>query len=128
MGSNNTALVDLETPSVEERCVCIATEAGLPLAAMISSYFNSPGRYFAVFEFPTLAFPYTGASDERSDGYFAQILGDKAAGEINHLSGTTVKVSEKAGEMLDKLVPDWRDDADCRRPAGRTQGHRLGRD
>jgi hypothetical protein len=84
MRSNNTALVDLETPSVEERCVCIATEAGLPLAAMISSYFNSPGRYFAVFEFPTLAFPYTGASDERSDGYFAQILGDKAAGEINN--------------------------------------------
>jgi methyl-accepting chemotaxis protein len=30
----------------------------------------------------------------------------KAAGEINHLSGTTVKVSERAGEMLEKLVPD----------------------
>ncbi len=30
----------------------------------------------------------------------------KAAGEINLLSGATVKVSEKAGEMLDKLVPD----------------------
>ena len=30
----------------------------------------------------------------------------KAAGEINQLSGTTVKVSEKAGEMLAKLVPD----------------------
>ena len=30
----------------------------------------------------------------------------KAAGEINQLSVTTVKVSEKAGEMLDKLVPD----------------------
>ena len=30
----------------------------------------------------------------------------KAAGEINQLSGTTVNVSEKAGEMLDKLVPD----------------------
>jgi methyl-accepting chemotaxis protein len=30
----------------------------------------------------------------------------KAAGEINQLSGTTVKTSEKAGEMLDKLVPD----------------------
>ena len=30
----------------------------------------------------------------------------KAAGEINQLSGTTVKVSEKSGEMLDKLVPD----------------------
>jgi methyl-accepting chemotaxis protein len=30
----------------------------------------------------------------------------KAAGEINQLSVTTVKVSEKAGEMLDHLVPD----------------------
>jgi methyl-accepting chemotaxis protein len=30
----------------------------------------------------------------------------KAAAEINQLSGTTVRVSEKAGEMLDKLVPD----------------------
>ncbi|HTX35231.1 MAG TPA: methyl-accepting chemotaxis protein, partial [Bryobacteraceae bacterium] len=30
----------------------------------------------------------------------------KAAGEINQLSGTTVKASEKAGEMLEKLVPD----------------------
>jgi methyl-accepting chemotaxis protein len=30
----------------------------------------------------------------------------RAAGEINHLSGTTVKVSERAGGMLDKLVPD----------------------
>jgi len=30
----------------------------------------------------------------------------KAAGEINELSGTTVKVSERAGEMLQKLVPD----------------------
>ena len=30
----------------------------------------------------------------------------KAAGEINQLSGTTVKVSEQAGGMLAKLVPD----------------------
>ncbi len=30
----------------------------------------------------------------------------KAAGEINQLSGTTVKVSEQAGVMLGKLVPD----------------------
>jgi methyl-accepting chemotaxis protein len=30
----------------------------------------------------------------------------KAAGEINQLSGTTVKVSERAVEMLTKLVPD----------------------
>jgi len=30
----------------------------------------------------------------------------KAAGEINQLSDTTVKASERAGEMLEKLVPD----------------------
>jgi len=30
----------------------------------------------------------------------------KAAAEINHLSVNTLKVSEKSGEMLDKLVPD----------------------
>ncbi|MGB7136800.1 MAG: methyl-accepting chemotaxis protein [Acidobacteriaceae bacterium] len=30
----------------------------------------------------------------------------KAAGEINQLSGSTLRVSEKSGEMLDKLVPD----------------------
>jgi methyl-accepting chemotaxis protein len=30
----------------------------------------------------------------------------KAAAEINQLSGTTVRVSENAGVMLDKLVPD----------------------
>ena len=30
----------------------------------------------------------------------------KAAGEINQLSAVTLKVSEKSGEMLDKLVPD----------------------
>jgi methyl-accepting chemotaxis protein len=30
----------------------------------------------------------------------------KAAAEINHLSGTTLTVSQKSGEMLDKLVPD----------------------
>jgi len=30
----------------------------------------------------------------------------KAAGEINQLSATTLRVSEKSGEMLEKLVPD----------------------
>jgi len=30
----------------------------------------------------------------------------RAAGEINQLSGTTLKVSKTSGEMLDKLVPD----------------------
>jgi len=56
----------------------------LPLAAMISSYFDEPGTYFALFEFPTLQFPYTGVTDETSDGFYASVLGDKAATEINN--------------------------------------------
>jgi methyl-accepting chemotaxis protein len=36
----------------------------------------------------------------------------KAAGEINQLSGSTVKVAEKAGEMLEKLVPNIQKTAD----------------
>ena len=51
----------------------------------------------------------------------------KAAGEINQLSGTTVKVSEKAGEMLDKLVPDIQKTAELVQEITRRQqgaGHR----
>ena len=36
----------------------------------------------------------------------------KAAGEINQLSGSTVKVAERAGEMLEKLVPNIQKTAD----------------
>jgi methyl-accepting chemotaxis protein len=36
----------------------------------------------------------------------------KAAGEINQLSGSTVKVAEKAGDMLEKLVPNIQSTAD----------------
>ncbi len=72
-------------PLVEDRCVCIAAEAGVPLAAMISSYFDQPGTYFAVFGFPTLSFPYAGAGEKNSDdGYFSHVLGEKAAAEINN--------------------------------------------
>ena len=34
----------------------------------------------------------------------------KAAGEINQLSASTVKVAEKAGDMLEKLVPEHPED------------------
>jgi hypothetical protein len=73
-----------EIPIVEDRFVCIATRSGAPLAAVVSSYFRDAGRYFAVFEFPTLDFPYTGRNDPESDGYFARAVGEKASGEINN--------------------------------------------
>jgi hypothetical protein len=84
VASLGTAFPSTTTPTVEDRVVCIATTAGIPLAAAISSYFDAPGTYFAMFEFPTLQYAYTGVSDETSDGYYASILGDKAAAEINN--------------------------------------------
>jgi methyl-accepting chemotaxis protein len=36
----------------------------------------------------------------------------KAAAEISHLSGTSVEVAEKAGDLLDKMVPDIQRTAD----------------
>jgi hypothetical protein len=77
-------MTQLENPVVETRFACIASQAGLALAAIISSYFDEPARYFAVFEYPTLDFPSTGSIDSDSDGYFSRVLGEKAATEINN--------------------------------------------
>jgi hypothetical protein len=77
-------MTESSIPVVEDRCACIATQNGLALAAIISSYFDEAGKYFAVFEFPALDFPYTGASESEGDGYYARVLGDKAATEINN--------------------------------------------
>ena len=71
-------------PDIERRVVCIASQAGFGLAAIISSYFTDPSNYFAIFEFPTLNFPYAPSMEFESDGYFARVIGDKAAGEINN--------------------------------------------
>jgi hypothetical protein len=79
-----TLMAEPILPSVEDRCVCIATKEGLALAAIVSSYFDEKDTYFAVFEFPSLEYPYTGASESENDGYYARVLGDKAAGEINN--------------------------------------------
>jgi hypothetical protein len=69
-------------PKIETRWVCIAASNQTQLAAQLSSYFNQPGVYFPVFEFPDLK-----RSDEEvlsKDGYFAQILGKRAAIWINN--------------------------------------------
>ena len=71
-------------PIVDSRFACIATNEGLALAAIISSYFNDAGVYFAVFEYPTLNFALTPAIDAKSDGYYSRVLGEKAATEINN--------------------------------------------
>jgi hypothetical protein len=69
-------------PTIETRWVCIAASERTRLAAQLSSYFNDPGVYFPVFQFPNLDRP-----DEEilaKDGYFTQIIGKRAATWINN--------------------------------------------
>lgn len=69
-------------PRVEQRWACIAAADQTILAAQLSSYFNEPGTYFAIFEFPAPDRPYEEVPTK--DSYFAQILGKRAATHINN--------------------------------------------
>jgi len=69
-------------PKIERRWTCIAAADQTLLAAQISSYFNEPGTYFALFEFPAADRPHEEVPTK--DGYFAQILGKRAATHINN--------------------------------------------
>ncbi|MGD0458404.1 MAG: hypothetical protein ABSC21_11760 [Terriglobia bacterium] len=71
-------------PRIEQRCVCIATNAQVVLAAVVSSYFQTDGVYFPVFEFPPIDTPYSPSCQLGKDGYFAHILGTRAAIAINN--------------------------------------------
>lgn len=69
-------------PKIETRWVCIAASEQTRLAAQLSSYFNDPGVYFPIFQFPNLDRPHEDVLTK--DGYFAQILGKRAATWINN--------------------------------------------
>lgn len=69
-------------PKIEKRCACIAGADQARLAAQLSSYFNEPSTYFVVVEFPAAALPYQDIPQK--EGYFVQILGQRAATFINN--------------------------------------------
>jgi CHAT domain len=69
-------------PKIEKRWACIAAVDQTILAAQLSSYFNEPGTYFPLFEFPKADRPYQEIPTR--DGYFAQIIGKRAATHINN--------------------------------------------
>jgi hypothetical protein len=79
------------TPIVEDRCVCIVTREDLALAVIICGYFGQPGQYLAVFEFPTLDFPYTGASESEGDRYYARVLAAKYAEHVVRIGFSRLK-------------------------------------
>jgi hypothetical protein len=61
--------------------VCVAGADQAALAAQLSSYFNEPGTYFEMFEFPDADRPYEEVPQK--DGYFARIPGKQAATSIS---------------------------------------------
>src|ERR1019366_10455708 len=71
-----------DAPRIERRFVCIVADGQTLLAAQISSYFNEPGQYFALFEFTAVDRSYEEVPDR--DGYFARILARRAASAINN--------------------------------------------
>lgn len=71
-------------PKIENRWVCISTNAQVAFAALVSSYVQESGVYLPVFEFPRIDVPYSPSSDFEKDGYLGRIMGDRAAHEINN--------------------------------------------
>ena len=69
-------------PKIERRWVCIASSGQTRLAAQLSSYFNDPGVYFPIFQFPDLDRPHEEAPSK--DDYYTQIIGKRAATWINN--------------------------------------------
>jgi hypothetical protein len=69
-------------PRIEQEWTCIAAADQTILAAQLSSYFNVAGTYLAVFEFPNIDRPYEEVATK--DGYFAQLMGKRAATHINN--------------------------------------------
>ena len=81
---NRTFMTQSTVPRVENRWVCIATNAQVAFAAIVSSYVQEAGVYLPVFEFPRIDVPYLPSSDFEEDGYLGRIMGDRAAHEINN--------------------------------------------
>jgi hypothetical protein len=67
---------------METRWACIAASDQTRLAAQLSSYFNDPGIYLAVFEFPDLDRPHEEVLGR--DGYFTQIIGKRVVTWVNN--------------------------------------------
>lgn len=72
----------IPAPKIETRWVCIAASDQTRLAAQLSSYFNDPGVYFPVFQFPDLDKPHEEVLAK--DGYLTQIIGERTAIWINN--------------------------------------------
>jgi hypothetical protein len=84
-----------QVPKIEQRWVCIAATGKTTLAAQLSSYFNEPQTYFALFEFPAADRPFEEVPSK--DSYYGQIIVKLAVTNINNCL---------AKIQPDKIIPD----------------------
>ena len=91
--------------------MCIAAADETRLAAQLSSYFNEPGTYFALFEFPDVGCSYEAIPTK--DNYFSQLIGKRAATHINNClaeiqaeSIILLGLSDMAQSYLRAILPE----------------------
>jgi len=96
-----------DVPSIERGVVCIVDRENVRLAAVISSHFAAPGRYFALFGFPGIAYG-NGDDDFDRDEYTARIIGIEAAAVINNalarLGGSDVLILAGLSEVQKSYI------------------------
>jgi hypothetical protein len=66
--------VSFKAPELDCETVCIVDRTAVHLAALVSSYLATPGKYFALFEFPNIRHGRREGADVGDDDYFSNIV------------------------------------------------------
>src|SRR5579859_3667907 len=71
-------------PIIDNRIVCIVDKKNVRLAAVISSYFSDPQKYFPIFLFPDVHAFTADVVDSAQDNFISHIVGNEAHVLINN--------------------------------------------
>jgi len=71
-------------PKIDNGIVCIVDRGNVRLAAVISSYFSNPQRYFPLFLFPDIRVAAVDVVDTTQDHFISHIVGNEAHVLINN--------------------------------------------
>lgn len=73
---------NIKTPELETRAVCVTNN--LRLGVLISSYFNDPNKYFAIFKFPEVNAFHDAEANFSDDGFISRMIGRETGVLINN--------------------------------------------
>lgn len=79
-----TASSTATAPQIDGSFVCVVDRQNVPLAAVISSYFGAPGKYFPLFTFPGVEHADRG-QEFGDDEFIAKMVGTEAATKLTNL-------------------------------------------